>query len=115
MKNQKHIFICINERDPDSPKGSCGHCGGWDIRMEFVQLINKHGLKGKVRANKAGCLDACELGPALVVYPSGYWYTGVKKDDVETIFKHSILKDDPVEKLIADESTWDELKNIRSK
>ena len=115
MKYQKHIFICVNEREPANPKRSCGLCGGWDIRMEFVRLINQHGLKGKVRANKTGCLDACELGPALVIYPNGYWYTGVKKENVKTIFEHSVLNDDSVDELIADESIWDQLKKIRSR
>ena len=114
MKYRKHIFICVNERDPASHRGSCGRCGGWDIRMEFVRLINKHGLKGKVRANKAGCLDTCEIGPTVVVYPNGYWYTGVKREDVLNIFQHSVLNDDPVDNLLADKSTWKKLDNIRS-
>ncbi|SVC11175.1 uncharacterized protein METZ01_LOCUS264029, partial [marine metagenome] len=69
VKYKKHIFVCINERPPDSPKGCCASGGGSDIRYEFVKLINEHGLKGKVRSNKSGCLDACEVGPAVVIYP----------------------------------------------
>ena len=49
-KFDKHIFICTNDRGPDHPRGDCVKCGGIDIRMRFVHLINKHGLKGKVRA-----------------------------------------------------------------
>ena len=45
-KYDKHIFICINERDENNPKGDCTRCGGKDIRMKFVKLINQHGLKG---------------------------------------------------------------------
>ncbi|MEO2186204.1 MAG: hypothetical protein ABGX30_06480, partial [bacterium] len=47
-KYDKHIFICINERDENNPKGDCTRCGGKDIRMKFVKLINQHGLKGLV-------------------------------------------------------------------
>ena len=74
-KYKKHIFICTNERPLDNPKGDCIRCGGMDIRMKFVKLINQHGLKGKVRANKSGCLDACELGAVVVIYPDNIWYT----------------------------------------
>ena len=48
QKYSKHIINCINERDKESPKGDCNRCGGKDIRLKFVQLINKHGLKGRV-------------------------------------------------------------------
>ncbi|SVA77372.1 uncharacterized protein METZ01_LOCUS130226, partial [marine metagenome] len=50
--------------------------------MKFVQLINQHGLKGKIRANKSGCLDACEMGAVIVIYPNNIWYTRVSVDDV---------------------------------
>ena len=95
----KHIFICVNERDKSSPRGDCARCGGKEIRMEFVKLINQYGLKGKVRANKSGCLDVCELGPAVVIYPDNIWYTKIKIDDVDEIFETSILSDGIVERL----------------
>ena len=95
----KHIFICVNERDKSSPRGDCARCGGKEIRMEFVKLINQYGLKGKVRANKSGCLDVCELGPAVVIYPDNIWYTKIKIEDVDEIFETSILSDGIVERL----------------
>ena len=56
MKYDKHIFICTNDRGDNSTRQSCGRRGGLEIRKEFVRLVNEHGLKGKVRANKSGCL-----------------------------------------------------------
>ena len=91
MKYNKHIFICINERSDCSTKGDCSSVGGKEIRMRFVELINKHALKGKVRANKSGCLDVCEMGPAIVIYPLGVWYTNFKLSDVDEIFEASVL------------------------
>ena len=44
-KFDKHIFICTNDRGSDHPRGDCVRCGGLDIRMRFVHLINKNGLK----------------------------------------------------------------------
>ena len=92
-KYNKHIFVCVNERSSDNQRGSCAKCGGMDIRMKFVKLINEHGLKGIVRANKSGCLDRCEMGPCIVVYPAGKWYTGINLNDCEKIFSKSLIED----------------------
>ncbi len=111
----KHIFICINERDKNNSRGDCSKCGGKEIRMEFVKLINQSGLKGKVRANKSGCLDVCELGAVVVIYPDNLWYSKVKVEDVQEIFDTSILKNLVVERLISNDKTWRDLKELREK
>jgi len=113
VKYKKHIFICVNERPENSPKGSCARCGGFDIRMRFVELINQYGLKGIVRANKSGCLDACEFGVAVVVYPDEIWYTNVTLSDVDDIFNATIINDEPLERLVANKKTWDDLNTLR--
>ena len=71
---EKHIFICENLREEGHPRGCCSEKGGGEIRLRFKQEIIKQGLIGKVRANKAGCLDFCAQGPPVVVYPEGIWY-----------------------------------------
>jgi|TARA_B100001079_G_scaffold96547_1_gene82916 (2Fe-2S) ferredoxin len=114
MKYDKHIFICINERAEASAKGDCTRNGGKEIRMRFVQLIEEHGLKGKIRANKSGCLDACEMGAAVVIYPEGIWYTKVQLEDVDEIFKTSVLGNGIVERIASTRETWEELNQIRS-
>ena len=106
MKYDKHIFICTNDRGENSTKQSCGSL---DIRKEFVSLINASGLKGKVRANKSGCLDLCEQGPAIVIYPQGYWYKNVQKRYIEKIFYESVIGDNPVAELIADKKQLDNI------
>ena len=114
-KFDKHIFICTNDRGPDHPRGDCVKCGGADIRMRFVHLINKNGLKGKVRANKSGCLDVCEIGPAVVIYPQNIWYTGISVEDVDEIFEKSIIKDEVVDHLVSGEKNWSLLEDLRKK
>lgn len=113
-KYEKHIFICVNERNPDSSRGDCTRCGGQEIRLEFVRLINQYGLKGKVRANKSGCLDACELGPTVVIYPGGIWYNQISLSDVEEIFKTSVLGNDAVKRLRSTNKTWEQLTELRN-
>ena len=88
-------------------------CGAMDIRMQFVKLINTYGLKGRVRANKSGCLDVCEMGPVVVIYPDNIWYTQVQIEDVDEIFHKSILEDGVIERLSADSGTWQQLKKMR--
>ena len=113
MKYSKHIFICTNERAESSLKDDCTRAGGKEIRMKFVQLINDHDLKGKVRANKSGCLDACEMGASVVIYPAGIWYTKVTEEDVNEIFYESILNDNVVSRLASNKDTWAEMMRIR--
>jgi len=61
--------------------------------------IKEHGLRSDVRANQSGCLDACEFGPSVVVYPEGIWYGGVKPEDVPEIMESHIINGQPVERL----------------
>ena len=68
----------------------------------------------KVRANKSGCLDACEMGAAIVIYPDGIWYTKVQLEDVDEIFKTSVLGNGIVERIASTQETWEELNRIRS-
>ena len=107
MKYKKHIFICTNDRGDGHPRKSCGNCGGLDIRKEFVRLINESDLKGKVRANKSGCLDLCEKEPVVVIYPQGHWYLEVEKSNISRIFKESVIGDKPVTELIASQEQLD--------
>jgi len=87
---EKHIFICINEREPGHPRGCCSAKGSKKIREWFKDEVKKCGLKGKVRANAAGCLDHCEKGPTVVVYPEGTWYHVESAADVTEIMKEHI-------------------------
>jgi (2Fe-2S) ferredoxin len=86
-----HIFICCNTREPGHPRGCCDPAKSQALRNQFKIELQKRGLKGEVRANMAGCLDQCEHGPNLVIYPQGIWYGGVRLDDVSRIIDETIL------------------------
>ncbi len=102
---EKHIFICTNERPPEDPKGCCAAKNAREIAACFKQELHRRGLKGKIRANKAGCLDLCELGPTVVVYPEGIWYKQVTIADVPEIIESHLLGNRPVERLrVADDA-----------
>ena len=96
---QHHIFICENIREESDARGCCGAKGATEIREAFKSEIKNRGLKGTVRANKAGCLDQCSMGPTVVVYPEAVWYGHVTKDDVAEIMDSHITGGIPVERL----------------
>jgi (2Fe-2S) ferredoxin len=73
-----HLFICTNDRGPDSKRPSCAHRGAAELRDQVKAACR--GL-GKVRVNSAGCLDQCEQGVAAVLYPSAEWFLGLKSED----------------------------------
>jgi len=95
-----HIFICENQRDPSDPRGCCMERGAEGLRDLFKAEIEHHGLKGIVRANKAGCLDACAFGPTVVVYPEGVWYWVGGSDDVKEIVERHIVGGEVVDRLL---------------
>lgn len=99
MKLQSHIFVCTNERPADHPRGCCKAKNSETLVEEFKKQLLAKGLKGKVRAQKAGCLDTCEFGAAMVVYPEGVWYGKVTLDDVPEIIEKHIQGGQPVDRL----------------
>jgi (2Fe-2S) ferredoxin len=101
---EKHVFVCTNRRPPGDPKGSCADKGADEVRERFRDLLSARGLKGKVRANAAGCLDVCAQGCTVVVYPDTVWYGRVKPEDVEEIVEQHIVGGEPVARLRIDRS-----------
>jgi (2Fe-2S) ferredoxin len=97
---QRHVFVCVNERAADNPKGSCKRVGGEEVRDELKHLLKKRGCGKLVRANNSGCLDQCEHGVAVVVYPEQVWYGHVTVADVAEIVDSHIIGGKPVERLL---------------
>jgi (2Fe-2S) ferredoxin len=97
---ERHVFICTNRRDPANPKGSCAEKGSEAVKERFKKELYERGLKGKVRANAAGCLDQCEHGCSVVVYPEQVWYGKVTVEDVPEIIDRHIMKGEVVERLL---------------
>ncbi len=95
----KHIFVCENLRPAGHPKGCCAEKGSVEIREYFKSRLKELGLNADVRANASGCLDACEFGVSVVVYPEQVWYGGVTKNDVDEIIQSHIINNKPVERL----------------
>ena len=79
-----------------------GKCLGWhDLsEEEYLEKLKEYEYGDLlIRNNKAGCLNKCELGPVIVIYPQGFWYYKVELDDIDDIIKESILKDNYIKRL----------------
>ncbi len=86
-----HIFICCNQRSPGHRRGCCDAEGTEALRNAFKVEVKRRNLKPLVRANKAGCLDQCEHGPNVAIYPQGIVYGGVTLDDVPRIIEETVI------------------------
>lgn len=96
---EKHIFICENQRPPDHPRGCCKDKNSAAIREKFKTRLKELGLNTTIRTNGSLCLDACEFGPTIVVYPEQIWYGSVSENDVEEIIQSHLINNIPVERL----------------
>lgn len=96
---EKHIFICENKRPEGHPRGCCFEKGSVQLKDKFKDRIKELGLNSLIRTNSSGCLDACEFGASMVVYPEQIWYGGVTVDDVEEIIQSHLIENQPVERL----------------
>lgn len=97
---QRHVFICTNERPPDSPRGSCTARGAEAVLEAFKALVKERALGDTVRAQKAGCLDYCGQGVTVVVYPEAAWYGHVTPEDVAEIVESHLVGGVPVRRLL---------------
>lgn len=96
---QHHVFFCLNRRE-DGGACCCDH--GAEAMFEYAKKqANKLGLhgEGKSRINRAGCMDRCNEGPVLVVYPEGIWYTYIDQADIDEIIESHLVNGKLVERL----------------
>jgi (2Fe-2S) ferredoxin len=94
-----HVFFCCNQREPG--ENCCQNHQADALRGYAKDRVKALGLagKGKVRVNKAGCLDRCDEGPVIVVYPEEVWYTYVDKADIDEIVEEHLKHGRVVERL----------------
>jgi len=94
-----HVFFCCNQREPGA--NCCNNHGASDLRDYAKKKVKAMGLsgEGKVRINQAGCLDRCDQGPVMVVYPEAVWYTYVDREDIDEILHEHLQHGRVVERL----------------
>ena len=94
-----HVFFCTNKRDDGT--ACCANHDAQALRDYAKSRVKSLGLAGagRVRINNAGCLDRCEEGPVVVVYPEGVWYTYVDKQDIDEIIQKHLIDGEIVDRL----------------
>ena len=86
-----HVFMCVNVRPAGHPRGCCSEKGSLELRAYMKNRAKEAGLTD-VRINASQCLDRCERGPALVIYPEGVWYRCESKEDIDEIVRVHLVE-----------------------
>ena len=74
---ERHVFVCTTGEWCPAIDGD-----GIGVHGALKAAVKARGLSGRIRVNHAGCLDQCEHGPVVVIYPRAVWYGRVKAEDV---------------------------------
>lgn len=93
----KHVFFCTNQRTDGS--ACCNDHRAQQARDYMKNKVKVSNVPGNVRINSAGCLDRCEEGPVIVVYPEAVWYTYVDDHDLDEIIEEHLKNGRVVERL----------------
>ena len=101
---KRHVFMCTNVRPEGHPRGSCSaraaEAGGVEkLRGYMREKARQLGVES-LRCNAAGCLDRCEYGPNMVIYPEGVWYSVHTREDVDEILQRHLVEGGRVERLM---------------
>ncbi|MBI2754568.1 MAG: hypothetical protein HYX46_13830, partial [Betaproteobacteria bacterium] len=86
----RHVFFCCNQRD--DCRTCCNAKGASGMRDYAKERVKELGLAGagRIRVNQSGCLDRCEEGPCVVVYPEAVWYTYFDRSDIDEIIEEHL-------------------------
>ena len=93
---RSHVLICGGT--------GCTSSGGTKLIAEFEAQLKEQGLENEVKIVKTGCFGLCALGPVVVVYPEGAFYSRVQKEDVKEIVTEHLLKGRIVKRLVYNET-----------
>ena len=96
---RRHVFCCVNTRAPGHPRGCCSAKDSVKLRAHMKARAKQRGLSD-VRINASQCLDRCEFGPTMVIYPEGVWYAVRTVADVDEIIETHLVGGGRVERLM---------------
>ena len=89
---RSHVLVCGGT--------GCHSNHSDEIFQQFNALLKAHGLEQEVMVVKTGCFGLCAVGPVVIVYPEGSFYSEVKASDVEEIVKEHLIKGRVVKRLL---------------
>jgi len=89
LPHRKIIFVCVNQRPPGD-RVCCAGGGGAELRTKLKAMVKERQLAHLIRVSQSGCMDRCEKGPNIMVFPDNVWYCGVQEADLETILEEVV-------------------------
>jgi (2Fe-2S) ferredoxin len=95
-----HVFCCTNQRPTTHRRGCCGSKNAEVLCNYMCRRAMVTAAQQNIRINLSGCLNLCEYGPAMVIYPEGVWYHYETEADIEEIMERHVKRGERVERLI---------------
>lgn len=105
-KPERHVFVCVQDRPPSHPRGSCASRHNGELLNEFAGQFEQRGLFGRIGLTSTGCLGPCDQGANVLIYPEGVMYAKVTTADVPEIVEKHLVGGEPVERLLMNPEIW---------
>jgi len=104
---ERHVFVCLNTRPEDNPKGSCGQKGSQAVYDALRDRVKARGFRERIIVSRTTCLKHCSRGVTVAVYPDNVWYGGVTEADLDEICAAHLEGGRPVERLAMPDIPWE--------
>lgn len=95
-----HVFCCVNQRPATHRRGCCASKGALNLANYMCRRSMVTANHRRVRINLAGCMNVCEYGPTMVIYPEGVWYRYDNDADIDEILEQHVIRGRRVERLL---------------
>jgi (2Fe-2S) ferredoxin len=104
---ERHVFVCLNQRPPGNPKGSCAEKGAEGLFDQLKAMVKDEGLAGRIIVNRTNCLKHCSQGVTVAVHPDNVWYARVTTADLPEMVRSHLVEGRPVERLFMPDIPWE--------
>jgi (2Fe-2S) ferredoxin len=89
LPHQKIVFVCTNQREPGE-RVCCAGRGSVELHAKLKEMVKARGHRVRIRVSKSGCMDRCEEGPNMMIFPDNVWLCGVEEGDLEEIVRRLV-------------------------
>jgi (2Fe-2S) ferredoxin len=97
-KPSHHIFVCASFRTGGASQGAC-HKKDSNSLLQYLETELSDRDMNDVMVSSTGCLNRCEHGPVMIVYPEGYWYGSVNEEKIDAVLD-GLAEGEPAEGLL---------------
>ena len=94
LPHPKVIFVCCNCREGEDARVCCAKQGGEQLHAQLKDMVKERGYRTKIRVCKSGCMDRCEVGGNIMVFPNNQWLSHVTSEDLAPLLDRLIAEVD---------------------